>query len=328
MKVVLFCGGFGTRLREHSDTIPKPLVSVGFRPIIWHLMRYYAHFGHTEFILCLGYRGDMIREYFLHYDEALTNDFTLSHGGSHIELHSRDMDDWRITFVDTGLHSNIAQRLLKARRYIGDDEMFLANYSDGLSALPLDRQIREVQASSAVAIFAAVHMPHTFHAVSCDTKGTVTGIRPLSDVDTYINGGFFVFRKEIFDYIQEGDELVEQPFQRLIGEQKLLAYRWDGYWQCMDTFKDKITFDRMEAHGKCPWMVWQQAPDQVPRPSAIHAAQQSRPFERRGGGRNQPEIQAGSVGDGQQIGVPVGLIEHPQDGMLEVAGTVPANDVK
>src|SRR5690606_6800849 len=132
MKVVLFCGGLGTRLREHSDTIPKPLVYIGARPILWHLMRYYAHFGHKDFVLALGYRGDMVREYFLNYNEAMSNDFTLSEGGRKVELHSRDLDDWRITFVDTGLHSNIGQRLLRVRKYVENEPVFLANYSDGL----------------------------------------------------------------------------------------------------------------------------------------------------------------------------------------------------
>ena len=118
MKVVLFCGGLGTRLREHSDTVPKPLACVGSRPIIWHLMRYYAHYGHNEFILCLGYRGDLIREYFLRYNEAMSNDFTLSEGGRRIQLHGSDIDDWRITFVDTGLNTNVGQRLVRARRAV------------------------------------------------------------------------------------------------------------------------------------------------------------------------------------------------------------------
>src|SRR5262249_12287666 len=118
MKVVLFCGGLGTRLREHSDTIPKPLVNIGYRPVIWHLMRYYAHYGHRDFVLCLGYRGDMIREYFLNYNEAMSNDFVLSKGGRSVELLSSDIDDWSITFVDTGMHSNIGQRLLRVRKYV------------------------------------------------------------------------------------------------------------------------------------------------------------------------------------------------------------------
>jgi glucose-1-phosphate cytidylyltransferase len=255
MKVVLFCGGLGTRLREHSDTVPKSLVNVGNRPIIWHLMRYYAHFGHTDFILCLGYRGDMIREYFLNYNEALSNDFTLSEGGKKVELHGSDLNDWRITFVDTGLHSNIGQRLLRVRKYLAGQEFFLANYSDGLSSLPLDQHIGELQASDAVASFASVKSLQSFHAVQSDQNGLVTNMGILSNEPLFVNGGFFVFRQQIFDYIEEGDELVEQPFKRLTAEKKLRTFRWKGFWQCMDTFKDKITFDRMEAKGNCPWVL-------------------------------------------------------------------------
>jgi glucose-1-phosphate cytidylyltransferase len=257
MKVVLFCGGLGTRLREHSDTLPKPLVNIGVRPIIWHLMRYYAHYGHTEFILCLGFRGDLIREYFLEYNEALSNDFTLSNGGRTVELHRRDLDDWRITFVDTGLHNNIGQRLLRIRQFVQDEPMFLANYSDGLSDLPLDRQLAEFKSGHSIASFAAVTSSQSFHAVSIGPNSLVTRMGPIADQSLLINGGFFVLRREIFEYINEGDELVEQPFQRLVAEHKLTAFRWDGFWRCMDTFKDKISFDRMEAKGQCPWMVWQ-----------------------------------------------------------------------
>lgn len=263
MKVVLFCGGLGTRLREHSDTIPKSLVNIGVRPILWHLMRYYAHYGHREFILCLGYRGDMIREYFLKYNEALSNDFTLSNGGHDIELHRRDLDDWRITFVDTGLHSNIGQRLLRVRNYLEDEPMFLANYSDGLSDLPLDRQLSEFRCSDAVANFAAVSNSQSFHTVRLCANGLVTQIGAISEQELLINGGYFLFRQSVFDYINDGEELVEQPFQRLIAARKLSAFRWDGFWRCMDTFKDKITFDRMEARRECPWMVWRQPSKQL-----------------------------------------------------------------
>ncbi len=256
MKVVLFCGGLGTRLREHSDTIPKPLVSIGYRPIIWHLMRYYAHFGHKDFVLALGYRGDLIRDYFLRYNECMTNDFTLSEGGQRVDVHSTDIHDWRITFVETGLHSNIGQRLLRVRKYLQDEAMFLANYSDGLSDLPLDRLVTQFAASDAIASFAAVQSWHSFHAVETDAVGHVTAMGPMRNDHFMINGGFFALRREIFDYIQEGEELVEQPFQRLIERQKLLAFRYSGFWKAMDTFKDKITFDRMEAQGECPWMVW------------------------------------------------------------------------
>jgi glucose-1-phosphate cytidylyltransferase len=259
MKVVLFCGGLGTRLREHSDTIPKPLVSIGYRPILWHLMRYYAHYGHKEFILCLGYRGDMVREYFLNYREEMTNDFTLHAGSRAVKLHTEDVTDWKITFVDTGLHSNIGQRLLRAKQYLQDDEMFLANYADGLSDVPIDRQVAEFTAGNALASFVAVRSSQSFHAVQMQPGGNVTSMGAMQDQALLINGGFFVLRKEIFANIEEGEELVEKPFARLIAQQRLNAFRWDGFWQCMDTFKDKIGFDRMEARGECPWMVWKPA---------------------------------------------------------------------
>ena len=256
MKVVLFCGGLGTRLREHSDTIPKPLVNIGYRPILWHLMRYYAHFGHNDFILCLGYRGDMIRDYFLHYNECMSNDFVLSCGGSKVELLSRDLDDWRITFVDTGLHSNIGQRLVKVRKFLEGEEDFLANYADALTDLPLNEHIADFRARDVVASFLAVPTAESFHGVYADDNGTVTAFGRMRDSEFVINAGFFCLRKDIFDYIGEGDELVEKPFQRLIEAKKLGVFRYFGFWQQMDTFRDKIAYDRMEGRGECPWMVW------------------------------------------------------------------------
>jgi glucose-1-phosphate cytidylyltransferase len=256
VKVVLFCGGLGTRLREHSDTIPKPLVNVGYRPIVWHLMRYYAHFGHKDFVLALGYRGQMVREYFMRYEECMTNDFTLSGGGRKVDLHSSDIQDWRITFVDTGLHANIGERLLAVRKYVQDEEIFLANYADGLSNVPMDKVVDDFKKDKLVATFASVRPSQSFHYVTSDADGRVRRIGSVQDADLRINGGFFVLRQSIFDYMQPGEELVEQPFARLIEQDLLGAYRHDGFWQPMDTFKDKISFDRMEARGNCPWMLW------------------------------------------------------------------------
>lgn len=256
MKVVLFCGGLGTRLREHSETIPKPLVNIGYRPIVWHLMRYYAHYGHNEFILCLGYRGDMIREFFLSYDECMTNDCVISEGGRRRDALMTDIEDWRITLVDTGMHSNLGQRLLSVRRYLADDEMFLANYSDGLSDLPLDRYIADFERRDVVASFVAVRPSQSFHAVMTDGDGYVTNLQSVRDSDYWINGGFFCLRRQIFDYMQSGEELVEQPFARLAAEKRLWCAKYAGFWGAMDTFKDKITFDRLEARGECPWKVW------------------------------------------------------------------------
>lgn len=262
MKVVLFCGGLGTRLREHSDTIPKPLVNIGFRPIVWHLMRYYAHYGHKEFILCLGYRGDLVREYFLNYQEAMSNDFTLSDGGRTIELHRQDIADWRITFVDTGLHTNIGQRLAAVRDYVRHDEVFLANYSDGLSDAPLDAMIENFRAKEAVASFIAVRTWQSFHSTKFDSDGRVTALGELQEDEFWINGGFFILRNAIFDFIRPGEELVEQPFHRLIADRKVVAYPYAGYWQSMDTFKDKISFDRAYARGDAPWEVWRRGLNQ------------------------------------------------------------------
>ncbi|HEX9626876.1 MAG TPA: sugar phosphate nucleotidyltransferase [Acidiferrobacterales bacterium] len=256
MKVVLFCGGLGTRLREFSDTIPKPLVHVGHRPIIWNLMKYYAHYGHKDFILCLGYRGDLIKEYFLQYNEAISNNFTLSNGGRTIELENSDIQDWRITFVDTGLKSNIGQRLKAVEPYVKNEEMFLANYSDGLSDLPLPEVIETFKRKQAIASFVSVRPSQSFHAVETGPDGLVTNIEAVGGTDFWINGGFFVLRREIFDYMRDGEELVEQPFQRLIPEKKLIAYRYTGFWMAMDTFKDKKNFDTLYETGDMPWQVW------------------------------------------------------------------------
>jgi glucose-1-phosphate cytidylyltransferase len=256
MKVVLFCGGLGTRLREYSETIPKPLVNIGPRPIIWNLMKYYAHFGHKDFILCLGYRGDLIKQYFLDYNECMSNDFTLSDGGKKIELANNDIHDWRITFVDTGLQSNIGQRLVAVKHLVEKEEMFLANYSDGLSDLPLPAYLERFRASKAVAGFLSVRPSQSFHAVHTDGNGRVTGIEHVGGADIWINGGFFALRPELFKYFGPGEEMVEEPFRRLIPEGKLYTERYDGFWSAMDTFKDKKSFDTMHETGNMPWRVW------------------------------------------------------------------------
>lgn len=260
MKVVLFCGGLGTRLREHSDQIPKPLVPIGYRPIVWHLMRYYSHFGHNEFILCLGYRGEMIKRFFLDYDECMSNDFVYSAGGRRIQPLRSDIQDWRISFIDTGLHSNLGERLLAVKPLLDGDEVFLANYSDGLSDLPLDRYIDEALRRNVAASMVAVRTGQSFHALKFGEDGMVNSLGPMAEAEFWINGGYFVFRKSIFDYIRAGEELVEQPFQRMIAQRQLYSYRYAGYWGAMDTFKDKLAFDRRYARGDAPWEVWRSQP--------------------------------------------------------------------
>ena len=191
MKVVLFCGGLGMRLREYSETIPKPMVPIGYRPILWHLMKYYAHFGHKEFILCLGYRADLIKQYFLNYDECLSNDFTMSEGGQNIEVRNPDIEDWRITFVDTGVRANIAGRLLAVREHVRDEEYFLANYADGLTDMTLNEHIEKFIASQKTACFLSVRPTVPWHLVTLRDDETVENLRELSRAGIWMNGGFF-----------------------------------------------------------------------------------------------------------------------------------------
>ncbi|MEO8132498.1 MAG: sugar phosphate nucleotidyltransferase [Betaproteobacteria bacterium] len=257
MKVVLFCGGLGTRLREHSDTIPKPLVNIGYRPIIWHLMRYYAHYGHNEFILCLGYRGDLIKEYFVNYAEWTSNDFVLSNGFRTIEPIRSDTHDWRITFVETGLHSNIGERLLAVRPHLEGEEYFFANYSDALSDLDLQNYADESAKRNVVASLVATQPWQSIHSVIARDDGIVNHIGPLRESGAWVNGGYFRFRHDVFDFIRSGEDLVEEPFRRLIEAEQLYSYQHTGFWAAMDTFKDKITFDRMSSRGDTPWKVWE-----------------------------------------------------------------------
>jgi glucose-1-phosphate cytidylyltransferase len=255
MKVVLFCGGLGMRLREYSDKVPKPMAPIGYRPILWHVMKYYAHFGHKEFILCLGYKADVIKNYFLHYDECMSNDFILSKGGT-INLINSDIQDWQITFVDTGIDANIGERLKAVECYLEDDEVFLANYSDGLTDLRLPTFIDFFTKSNKTACFLCTKPIQSFHVVALDDSGIVHKIDDIRNIDININGGYFIFKKDIFKYLKEGEELVYKPFQRLIAHEELIAYRHHGFWACMDTLKDKQLLEEMYAHGHAPWAVW------------------------------------------------------------------------
>jgi glucose-1-phosphate cytidylyltransferase len=267
MKVVLFCGGLGTRIREYPEPVPKPMITIGYRPILWHVMKYYAHFGHKDFILCLGYKGDAVKNYFLKYDECVSNNFVLSDGGKKLELLSSDIHDWNITFVDTGMQTNVGQRLQAVEEYLDGDSFFLANYSDGLTDLPLDNYVNSFLQKDKVASFLAVSPPYSSHLVSF-AGDVVNGIRPFSKAGLWINAGFFVFRKDIFAFLRDGEELVERPFQRLIDAEELVAHRYDGYFACMDTFKDRQYLDELYTRGEAPWEVWKTASNGKLMPNA------------------------------------------------------------
>jgi glucose-1-phosphate cytidylyltransferase len=256
MKVVIFCGGLGMRLREYADNIPKPMVPIGYRPVLWHVMKYYAYYGHKDFILCLGYRADAIKQYFLHYDECVSNDFSLSGGGKDLHLFNSDIHDWKITFAETGMHSNIGQRLKAVERYVVGEEKFLANYADGLTDLPLPKLLDFSQEHGKIATFVSAKPNLSYHVVSSGSDGAVKEIKGIRDSDLWINSGYFVLKHEIFKYIRNGEELVLEPFQRLIREKQLMAYRYDGFYASMDTFKDKQQLDDLYAKGDAPWEVW------------------------------------------------------------------------
>jgi glucose-1-phosphate cytidylyltransferase len=256
MKVVLFCGGLGARLRDYSEQIPKPLVEIGSRPVLWHLMRYYAHFGHTEFILCLGHKGSAIKSYFRNYDECISNDFVFAGGGRHVELLERDIESWKITFVDTGARSNIGERLRRVRKYVEPDDVFLANYADGLTDLDLSSYVSAFLKRGKTACFLSVRVPQTFHIVHADGENVAQSLEYVGDSPLRVNGGYFVLRREIFDYLNENEELIIQPFQRLMAKREVMAVPHDGFWRSMDTFKDKLELDEIVARGRAPWQVW------------------------------------------------------------------------
>jgi glucose-1-phosphate cytidylyltransferase len=243
------------RLREYSENIPKPLVPIGYRPILWHVMKYYAHHGHRDFILCLGYQADVVKRYFLNYDECISNNFVLSNGGKDLRLLNRDIEDWNITFVDTGLGANIGQRLKAVEEYLAGEEVFLANYTDGLTDLPLDEHIRYFRDRAKIASFASVKPTQSFHVISVEDD-VVSEIQHISRSGFRLNGGYFIFRNEIFRYINDGEELVDEPFHRLIKERQLIAYQHDGFWASMDTFKEKQQLEELYTRGHAPWEVW------------------------------------------------------------------------
>jgi glucose-1-phosphate cytidylyltransferase len=275
VKVVLFCGGLGMRMRDGVSTAPKPMAMVGERPLLWHVMRYYAHFGHTDFVLCLGYGAAAVKDFFLSYDETRSNDFVLENGAREVKLFSTDISDWRITFVDTGLSSPIGERLRRVRRFVADDEMFMANYADVLTNAPLPDMISRFEGSSAVASLLAVPPQSTHHVVDIDDNGLITQVTPMQDLRQWENGGYFVLRPEIFEYLNTGEDLVEDAImRRLVPERRVLAYPYKGYWSPADTVKERLQLEEMYQQGTCPWMIWdsERSDLNAPNSSAVLAA--------------------------------------------------------
>jgi glucose-1-phosphate cytidylyltransferase len=256
MKVVLFCGGLGMRMRDGVTNAPKPMAMIGDRPLLWHVMRYYAHYGHTEFVLCLGYGASAVKDFFLSYDETRSNDFVLNGPDRDVELFKTDISDWRITFVDTGLQSAIGERLRRVRRFVEDEEMFLANYADVFTNAPLPDMVARFTATDALVSLLAVPPTSSHHVVDISETGLVTQVTPLRDLRQWENGGYFVLRPEIFDFLEEGEDLVEDVIVRLVPQSRVLAYPYKGYWCPADTVKERAQMEELYYRGTCPWMVW------------------------------------------------------------------------
>jgi glucose-1-phosphate cytidylyltransferase len=255
MKVVLFCGGLGTRIRDYSENIPKPMIPVGQQPILWHIMNYYAEFGHQDFVLCLGHKANIIKEFFLDHRPHMYADCIVH--GDQVEVigPERPAHDWRVAMIDTGVWRNIGGRLWAVRDYVKDEDVFLANYSDGLTDVDLDDMIAKFKASGAVAGFLAVHPPVAYHLANLGPDGSVREFITSDRSEVWINGGYFIMTPKIFDYMNEGEELVVEPFQRLIAENKLMAYRYNGFWRSMDTLRDRQVLEDMVERGEMPWRV-------------------------------------------------------------------------
>jgi glucose-1-phosphate cytidylyltransferase len=269
MKVVLFCGGYGMRMRDGQSDVPKPMITVGPRPLIWHVMRYYAHFGHKEFVLCLGYGAHHIKDYFLHYDETASNDFVLR--GGDVQLLGSDIGDWSITFVHTGMDSPIGERLRRVRAHVQDDEMFLANYADVLTDLPLNGMVDRFTADPGkVGALLAVPPQSAFHCVDVADDDSVNSITTLQQMPLWENGGYFVLRPEIFDYIPEGGDLISDGCVELAKEGRMMAYKHRGFWQPADTIKERTALEAAYQSGTRPWMLWER-PDRDPLQAAIAA---------------------------------------------------------
>lgn len=258
MKVVLFCGGYGTRMRTGvPGEVPKPMALVGPRPLLWHVMRYYAHFGHKEFILCLGYGAHHIKDFFLNYQEATSNDFVLR--GGKVELLSTDISDWSLSFVQTGINSPIGERLRRVRPHLKGDEMFLANYADVLTDAPLPEIIDRFVDSGAGASMMVVPPSQTFHCVDVGDGGLVGGISPVSELPMWVNGGYFVLTQEVFQHLPENGDLVADGCVEMAKRGRLLAYPHRGYWRPTDTVNQRMELDDAYSRGERPWALWERS---------------------------------------------------------------------
>jgi glucose-1-phosphate cytidylyltransferase len=257
MKVVILCGGLGTRLREETEYRPKPLVEVGGRPILWHIMKHYAHYGLNDFILCLGYRGNMIKEYFLNY-EGMNNDFTICLGRqSRITYHDAHSEqDFKVTLADTGLETMTGGRVKRIQKYM-DDDNFMVTYGDGVADVDLRRLEEFHLAHGSLATVTSVRPASRFGVLELDEKdGRVLSFCEKPQLDGWANAGFCIFRREVFDYLDGDDCVLErEPMERLARDGQLRAYRHEGFFFAMDTYREYKYLNDLWDSGKAPWKL-------------------------------------------------------------------------
>lgn len=256
--VVILAGGFGTRLREQTEFIPKPMVPVGTKPILWHIMKIYSHYGFKRFIICLGYKGEIIKEYFFHY-RIRNSDFTINLSNEAIHVHNSCKEKWEVTLADTGLKAMTGARIKRIEKYINTDK-FLLTYGDGVADIEIEKLVEFHVSHGGLATVTGVKPPSRFGELI--TKGDRViefGEKPQVG-SSMINGGFFVFNRGIFSYLSENDQctLERDPLERLAKDGELMVYQHTGFWQCMDTLRDTNLLNEYWESGDAPWMVWKE----------------------------------------------------------------------
>ena len=258
MKVAILCGGKGTRLQEKTAAIPKPLVEVGGRPILWHIMKIYSHFGFNDFVLLLGYKGEKIKEYFVDGDLWRRQDFTLSTSpGCHptLDYHYQGAEEWRITFVDTGQETNTGGRIKRAQSYLQGDT-FMVTYGDGVADIDLAELLRCHRTNGKTATLTAVSPKSQFGIIQLDDNGVVREFVEKPPMKDWVNGGFFVFERDVFDYLEDNSVLEQEPLRRLADSGEIMAYKHSGFWNCMDTYKDAVALDNLWTSRQAQWKLW------------------------------------------------------------------------
>ena len=252
MKVIILAGGFGTRLSEYTETIPKPMVTIAERPIIWHIMRTYAYFGHKDFHLALGYKAQAIKEYFLRY-QAVNSNFTVNLSDGSVESHSAENIDWRVTLVDTGLESMTGGRVKRLQPFIGN-ETFMLTYGDGVSNVDLDALLKFHKSHGKMITITAVHPSARFGEIEIEDQKVISFEEKPQTKNGWINGGYFVIEPEFFDLIENDKTILEgYPLEKAAEMGELMAYHHDGYWQCMDTKRDRDTLEKLWSENRAPW---------------------------------------------------------------------------